>query len=90
MGLAPITHAVVKRLSRVDVAKFVAMFELLVAVFVGVFAVLVAFYLRPKWAKKGKPNPGWNNDPADPVMGDLRKASSFGSLAVRLVAFTTT
>ena len=52
--------------------------------------MLVAFYLRPKWAKKGKPNPGWNNDPADPVMGDLRKASSFGSLAVRLVAFTTT
>ena len=56
------------------------MFELLVAVFVGVFAVLVAFYLRPKWAKKGKPIPGWNNHPADPVMGDLRKARSFGSL----------
>ena len=72
------------------------MLEYILAVVLGVVAVVALFFLRPaslrqttpgpvrtcgKQAEAGrKAIPGWNNDPADPKLGDLGEAISTGSL----------
>lgn len=67
---------------------------MLVVVVLGVFAAVVLFFLRLSWrqttsartcrkqhvAAGKKAIPGWNNDPADRILGDLGEAVASGSL----------